>query len=91
MRKVDQYSVATRIIKPGFDWSIGFDKPLDHLFASEGIEDPDEQMKICEVLCSLGLADHKLFGAVNTKTQISQDHRYSASRKLRRLIDQRVT
>jgi hypothetical protein len=29
MRKVDQYSVATRIIKPGFDWSIGFDKHID--------------------------------------------------------------
>ncbi|MGH6707918.1 MAG: hypothetical protein ACREEK_03020 [Bradyrhizobium sp.] len=74
-------------IKPGLDWSIGFDEHLAHLLDAEGIDDPGEQMRISDVFCRLGLAEHRLFGEEDTATMVFQEHYYAATERMRKLID----
>jgi len=85
MSEGPHFHLPTRVIKPGFEWAIGFDEHLASLLDSEGILDANEQMRICDVLCRLGLAEHRLFGEKDTKTSVHQEHYYAASKKMRKL------
>jgi hypothetical protein len=62
--------------------SIKFDEHLDALLGAEGIEDPGEQMLICEALCALGLAKHF---RKHTNTLKFQEHYYTSSKTMRKL------
>jgi hypothetical protein len=85
---VNEASVVMSPIYPGkeFKWSIEFDEHLRALLDSEGIEDRDDQMIVCDVLCRIGLAEHRLFGE-NTDTIHSQEHHYSSTKKMRKLAE----
>ena len=85
-----EFHLATRIIKAGFEWSIGFDKHLGALLDAEGIDDPGEQMRICGVFCRLGLAEHRLFGKKDTAPLVSQEHYYAATKAMRKLVDENL-
>ncbi|MGY8685391.1 hypothetical protein Q2941_47875 [Bradyrhizobium sp. UFLA05-153] len=56
-----------------FKWSIEFDETLRTLLGSEGIEDPDRQMMVCDALCRIGLAEHRLFGDDTDQLEV-QEH-----------------
>jgi hypothetical protein len=86
MSKKPKFYSMTRVIKPGFKWAIGFDENLAELFSWDDIRDPDEQMTICDLLCRLGLAEHRLFGEQETKGRVHQEHYYAATKKMRKLL-----
>ncbi|RXH02194.1 hypothetical protein [Bradyrhizobium vignae] len=62
--------------------SIKFDRHLEALLDGTLIEDPNEQMAVCEALCNIGLADHKMF---TNDTLGSQEHHYISTKPMRRL------
>ena len=70
--------VETRFRK----WSIELDRHLRLLL--EHIEDPDEQMTICEVFCTIGLVERRLFGE-NTDTFVSHEYHYTSTKPMRKL------
>lgn len=67
-----------------FKWSIEFDEPLSTLLDSEGIEDPDSQMMVCDALCRIGLAEHRLFGDDTDQLEV-QEHCYTSTKAMRKL------
>ena len=75
--------------RPGIEqkWSIEFDGHLRTLLDAEGIEDPGNQMMVCEVLCTLGLAEHRMFGE-DTDTTESQEHVYESTKTMRKLAEE---
>jgi len=62
--------------------SINFDQHLDALLRGTLIEEPDEQMAVCEALCNIGLADHRMFV---DDTSGAQSHRYTSTKPMRKL------
>jgi hypothetical protein len=67
-----------------FKWSIEFDGHLLALLELEGIEDPDHQMMVCEALCRIGLAEHRLFGVDTEGTKV-QEHCCVSTKAMRKL------
>lgn len=67
-----------------FKWSIEFDRPLRTLFDLEGIEDLDQQMMVCELLCRIGLAEYRLFGDITDEIDV-QEHCYTSTKVMRKL------
>jgi hypothetical protein len=67
-----------------FKWSIEFDGPLRTLFDLEGIEDLDQQMIVCELLCRIGLAEYQLFGDDTDQIEV-QEHCYTSTKAMRKL------
>lgn len=65
-------------------WSIEFDELLCALLDSEGIEDPDHQMMVCDALCRIGLAEHRLFGDDTDQLEV-QEHCYTSTKAMRKL------
>jgi hypothetical protein len=62
--------------------SIKVDKHLDALLDGTRIEEPCEQMAVCEALCNIGLADHKTYV---DDTSGSQEHHYTSTKSMRGL------
>jgi len=62
--------------------SIKVDKHLDALLDGTRIEEPCEQMAVCEALCNIGLADHKMYV---DDTSGSQEHHYTSTKSMRGL------
>jgi hypothetical protein len=60
-------------------WSIEFDEPICTLFDLEGIQDPDRQIMVCEALCRIGLAEHRLFGDNADQIEV-QEHCYISTK-----------
>jgi hypothetical protein len=75
--------------RPGIElkWSIEFDEHLRLLLDAEGIEDPDDQMMVCEVLCRIGLAEHRMFGE-DTDTMESQENAYTSTKMMHKLAEE---
>ena len=61
-------------------FSIKFDEHLDALLNGTWIEDRSEQMAVCEALCNIGLAEHKMY--VDDKSG-SQEHRFTSTKSMR--------
>jgi hypothetical protein len=74
--------------KKKFKWSIVYDRHLEALLEAQRVEDPNEKHVICEALCLLGLAEHKLFSDHTDKIS-SQTHQYTSTRSARRLVRER--
>src|ERR1039458_6737437 len=58
------------------------DQHLDALLDAQLIEDPCEQMVVCDALCALGLADHNMF---TDDTLESQEHHYTSTKAMQKL------
>ena len=86
MSKKPNFHYPTRITKSEFEWAIGFDKHLAAVLESEGVEESDAQMDVCNVLQRLGLAEHRMFNEKATKTFQHQEHYYAATKKMRKLL-----
>jgi hypothetical protein len=90
MSEVNETDLPTGMLAPDssrqWKWSIKFDEPLRALIVSEGIEDPDHQVMVCEVLCRIDLAKHRMFGE-NTDTIESQHHCYTSTKRMRKLAE----
>jgi hypothetical protein len=65
-------------------WSIEFDEPLRTLLDSAGIEDPGHQMMVCDALCRIGLAEHRLFGDDTDQLEV-QENCYISTKTMRKL------
>lgn len=61
-------------------FSIKFDEHLDALLDGTRIEDQSEQMAVCEALCNIGLADHKMY--VDDRSG-SQEHHFTSTKSMR--------
>jgi len=85
----NDFSVVMSSNYPGkkLKWSIEFDEPLCILFDLEGIQDPNNQMMVCQALCRIGLAEHRLFGE-DTDTIEFQEHSYTSTKAMRKLAEQ---
>ena len=62
--------------------SIKFDEHLDALLDAQGILDLGEQLAVCDALCDIGLAEHKMF---TDDTLGSQEHNYTSTKAMRKL------
>jgi hypothetical protein len=83
MAKGNDTHVFVPVLKPGSGkCSIKFDRHLNALIDAECIEDPGEQMVVCDALCALGLAEHKMF---TDDTPGSQEHQYTSTKTMRKL------
>jgi hypothetical protein len=74
--------MVKRDARKQWEWSLTYDDDLDALL--EGTEDLDTQQSVCDALCALGLAEHKMFSE-HTDTLDSQEHHYTSTKAMRKL------
>src|SRR5258708_25067958 len=83
MAKGNDAPVFVPVLKPDSGkCSIKFDEHVDALIDALSIEDPNEQMVVCDALCALGLADRKMFCDDELG---SQEHQYTSTKAMRKL------
>jgi len=81
MLKVKDTDVYVAVLTPDSDnCSITFDEHLAALL--EDVEDPGQQMAVCDALCNIGLAEHKMYVRDNNKFQ---KHDYKSTKAMRKL------
>jgi hypothetical protein len=67
-KKMKDTDVYVPVLTPDSDnCSITFDEHLAALL--EDVEDPGQQMAVCDALCNIGLAEHKMYVRDNNKFQ----------------------
>ena len=81
MAKSNSTPVFYPVLKPDSDnCSITFDEHLGALL--EDVEDLGQQMAVCDALCAIGLAEHKMYVRDNNKFQ---KHGYTSTKAMRKL------
>src|SRR4051812_20996234 len=68
--------------------TIEFDQHLEALLSGTLIEELDDQMTVCEALCNIGLADHRMFV---DDTSGSQKHCYTSTKAMREVAKEYLT
>jgi hypothetical protein len=83
MTKFKDTDLHVVVLNPGSSkCSIKFDEHLDALLDAQGIEESDGQMIICNALCDIGLAEHKMFTDDKLGTQEHHDTSTGMMKKL---------
>ena len=81
MTKANDDPVFYPVLTPDSDnCSITFDEHLEALL--EDVEDPGQQMAVCDALCAIGLAEHKMYVRDNNKFQ---KHDYTSTKAMQKL------